>query len=88
MGLFNHGLVYMGDTEFVYPGCWHYFDNGAIRKFDDVLLEHGGLPHVLPLAVQLDHSKIFLLFEFCCGAPPSCLKVMGGGGWWWWPGAI
>ena len=30
------------------------FDNGAISKFDDVLLEHGGLPHVLPLAVQLD----------------------------------
>ena len=26
-----------------------------------------------------DHSKMFLLFEFCCGPPPSCLKV--GGGW-------
>ena len=39
--------------EFVYPGCWH-FDNGAISKFDDVLLEHGRLPYVLPLAVQLD----------------------------------
>ena len=35
-------------TEFVYPGCWH-FDNGDISKFDDVLLEHGGLPHVLPI---------------------------------------
>ena len=23
---------------------------------------------------------MFLLFEFCCGTPPSCLKVMGGGG--------
>ena len=22
---------------------------------------------------------MFLLFEFCCGTPPSCLKVMGGG---------
>ena len=61
VGLFHHVLVYMGDgrptvgpscTEFVYPGCWH-FDNGAISKFDDVLLEHGGLPHVLPLAVHL-----------------------------------
>ena len=50
--------------------------------FDDVLLEHGGLP----LAVQLkffgwtsigDHSKMFLLFELCCGTPPSCLKVVG-----------
>ena len=39
-------------TEFVHPGCWH-FDNGAISKFDDVPLEHGGLPHVLPLAVLL-----------------------------------
>ena len=29
------------------------FDNGAISKFDDVLLEHRGLPHVLPLAVHL-----------------------------------
>ena len=47
MGLFHHVLVYMG--EFVYPGCWH-FDNSAISKFNDVLLEHGGLPHVLPLA--------------------------------------
>ena len=32
--------------------CWH-FDNSAISKFDDVLLEHGGLLHVLPLAVHL-----------------------------------
>ena len=51
--------------------------------------EHGGLTHVLPLAVKLeffcwtstgDHSKMFLLFELCCGTPPSCLKVIG---WWW-----
>ena len=30
-----------------------------------------------------DHSKMFLLFEFCCGTPPSCLKVRGWvvGGW-------
>ena len=26
-----------------------------------------------------DHYKMFLLFEFCCRTPPSCLKV--GGGW-------
>ena len=59
-------------------------DNGATSKFDDVLFEHGGLLHVLPLAVHLkffgwtstgDHSKMFLLFEFVCGTPPSCLKV-------------
>ena len=24
-----------------------------------------------------DHSKMLLLFEFCCGAPPSWLKVRG-----------
>ena len=24
-----------------------------------------------------DHSKMFLLFEFCCETPPSCLKVRG-----------
>ena len=34
-------------------GCWH-FDNGATSKLDDFLTEHGGLPHVLPLAVHLD----------------------------------
>ena len=67
-------------------------DNGATSKFDDVLFEDGGLLHVLPLAVHLnffgltstgDHSKMFLLFEFVCGTPPSCLKVKGwvvGGG--------
>ena len=50
-----HGRPTFGPscTEFVYPGCWH-FDNGATSKFDDVLLEHGGLPHVLPLAVQME----------------------------------
>ena len=69
----------------VYHGCWH-FDNGATSKFDDVLLDHGGLPHVISLAVHLDfvwwtsrgeYSKMFLLFEFCCGAPPSWFKVVG-----------
>ena len=96
-----HGRPTVGLSciEFVYPGCWH-FDNSAINKFNDVLLEHGGLPHVLPLGVHLnffcwtsrgDHSKMFSLFGFCCGTPPSCLKVVG---WWWvvvggwWPGAI
>ena len=36
----------------VYPECWH-FDNDAKSKIDDVLTEHGGLLHVLPLAVHL-----------------------------------
>ena len=74
-------------TEFVYPKCWH-FDNYATSKIDDVLNEHGGLLHVLPLAVHLtffcwtskgDHSEPFLLFE----TPPSCLKVIGWGGVEW-----
>ena len=29
------------------------FDNSAKSKIDDVLSEHGGLLHVLPLAVHL-----------------------------------
>ena len=33
-------------------GCWH-FDKGATTKFDDVLTEHGGLPHDLSLDVHL-----------------------------------
>ena len=41
-------------SEFVYPGCLH-FDNSALNKIDDVLTEHGGLLHVLPLAVQLKY---------------------------------
>ena len=65
--------------------------NNATSKIDDVLTEHGGLLHVLPLAVHPefflldkwgDHSEPFLLFEVYCGTPPSCLKVMGGVGWW------
>ena len=39
-------------TEIVYPECWH-FDNDATSKIDDVLTEHGGLLHVLTLAVNL-----------------------------------
>ena len=66
MGLVHHALVFMGDRQLFHPelnlstldtGCWH-FDNGDISKFDDVLLEHGGLPHVLPIAV---HLKFVLL---------------------------
>ena len=45
VGLFHHAPCLHGSptvrpscTKFVNPGCWH-FDNGAIRKFDDVLLE-------------------------------------------------
>ena len=58
MGLFHHVLVYMGDLQLVHPelnlsslDAGILIMNSAISKFDDVLLEHGGLPHVLPLAV-------------------------------------
>ena len=37
------------------------FDNGAMHKFDDVLIEHGGLPYVLALAVKLE---FFLLDKY------------------------
>ena len=32
---------------------WVGFDNGALSKIDDVLVEDGGLLHVLPVAVHL-----------------------------------
>ena len=58
MGLFHMPLsTWETYTEFVNPRGSH-FDNGAISKFDDVLLEHGGLPYVLHLAV---HLKFVLL---------------------------
>ena len=75
VGLLHNLLIYIRD----------------LSKIDDVLFEHEGLPHILPLAVHLIFfvwtsrgvlSKMFLQFEFLCGTPPSCLRVRGGG-WWW-----
>ena len=72
-------------NKYVYPGCSH-FDNGATSKIDDVLFEHGRLLYILPLTdhptylwytSRGDHAKMFLVFEFVCGTPPSCLKVRG-----------
>ena len=52
-------------------------------KFDDVLLEHGGLPHVFPLAVHRflkgGHIESLLLFGFYYYRSPSCLKFIGWG---------
>ena len=64
MGLFNYVLVYVGDLHLVCHALnFSILDAGilimAISKFDDVLLEHGGLPHVLPVAVDLK----FVLLE-------------------------
>ena len=48
----------MGDLHLVHPALnlsildFLNADNGPTSKFDDVLLEHGGLPCVLPLAVH------------------------------------
>ena len=39
-------------TEFVCPAYWHT-DIGATSKVDDVHIEHGLLPYVLPLTVHL-----------------------------------
>ena len=39
-----------------------YFDNDETSKIGDVLTEHGGLLHVLPLAVHLNFlSLVFLV---------------------------
>ena len=83
------------DTLLALRSTWgfslnHLIPLGTFKSvFDNVLLEHGGLPHVLPLAVHLiftwtgreGHPKSLLLFEFSCWRPPSCLKVVGGVGW-------
>ena len=86
---FQHGRPAFGPscTEFVFPECWH-FDNYATSKIDDVLTEHGGLLHVLPLSVHLKffgqtsrgiHSDIFLLFDFFLWDPSFIIKSCG---WW------
>ena len=59
--------------------------------FDNVFLEHGGLPHILPLAYNLDffelsaevegliQSQFYSLSFFIRGfLQPSCLKVTEG----------
>ena len=38
--------TWMGDLQLVHPAL-------NLSKFDDVLLEHGGLPHVLPPEICL-----------------------------------
>mgnify|MGYP007015539174 CR=1 FL=1 len=53
--MLHHVLIYphwrplfgTSRTEFVYPRCCN-FDNGATSKIEDVLTEHGELPHFLP----------------------------------------
>ena len=42
---------------FRYSFRWAFF-NGPKRKIDDVLLEHVGLPHVIPLIVHLGMEQL------------------------------
>ena len=42
-------------------------------ELDNILIEHGGLPHVLPLDVRISYDGCvegILLFGFFCGTPP------------------
>ena len=70
--MFHHVLFNMGDLHLVLPALnMSTLDAGIlimvqqVRLIDDVLTEHGGLLHVLPLAVHLhflrtsrvDHSE-------------------------------
>ena len=79
---FQYGRPTFGPscTEFVYPERWH-FDNDATSKIDDVLTEHGGLLHVLPLAVHLVGDTILNLScsEFFCFMLKSYQVRWGGG---------
>ena len=56
----HHVLVCMGDLHLVHPALNLSVLIAGISIMvmtsnfdDDVLLDHGGLPHVFPLAVQL-----------------------------------
>ena len=94
MGLFHHVPVYMGDLHLVHPALnLSILNAGILIMVQQVSLIMFSLTMVdFPMSFLLlsswnffcwtstgDHSKMFLLFEYCCGTPPSCLKVMGGG---------
>ena len=91
MGLFHNILVYMEDLHLVIPSlnlC--ILDAGILKMVQQVSLKMCSLSMVdypmsfLSLSTwnvfgwtsRGDHSKMFLLCEFCCGTPPSCLKVI------------
>ena len=58
--MFHHVLFNMGDLHLVLPALKlsNIMIDDATSKIDDVLTEHGGLLHVLPLA---GHPEFFLL---------------------------
>ena len=76
------------NIEFVYPECWH-FDNDVTNKIDDDLSEHGGLFHVLPIAVHLSSlagqvGGTILNLSYSLILDPSFMfKSYGMGGGWW-----
>ena len=71
---------------------YHSLSDSLLKHlFDNVLPEHGGLPHILPLAYNLDffelsvevegliQSQFYSLSFFIRGfLQPSCLKVTEG----------
>ena len=52
----------LSGTEFVCPGFWH-FDNGATSKFDDVLLEHGGLEEFSKVTAAKEKDRTSVKFH-------------------------
>ena len=95
--------VYMGDLHLVYPALnLSILDASILIMVQQVSLMMFSLNMVdysmsflLPSSWIFfwwtstgDHSKMFFLFEFCCGTHPSCLKVMGWWWWWWWVGGL
>ena len=52
-------------------------DAGATSKFDDVLLDHGVLPHVLPLAVQQEFFWWTSRGDHSIGCSSSLSFVLG-----------
>ena len=65
--MFHHAIVYMGDLHLVHPALnlsiLDFLDAGILIMMQQVslMIEHGGLLHVLPLAV---HLKFFLLDKY------------------------
>ena len=80
-------------TEFVYTGCILIIvQQVSFMMFSLTMVDYSMSFHLLSswnlfwCTSRGDHSKMFLLFEFCWWTPPSCLKVMGGWWWCWWVG--
>ena len=88
--MFHHVLIYMVDLHLVLPAMnLSILDAGILIMVQQVRLMMFTLNMVdYPMSFlsmstffwwtsREDHSKMFLLFEFCCETPPSCLKVRG-----------